>query len=74
MLADYTHTKFGMVSVAGIRGFMVGFDVEEQVVDYQDPETNEGKQGVQITVEIAIFFVTVLFMWQEEIEQTYDEN
>ena len=75
MLVDYTHEKFGMVSVSGVRGFLIGFDVEEQVVDYQHPETKEDRQAVQVSVEIALFFVTILFMWQQELEpENYDED
>lgn len=66
LLIDYTHLKYGAVSITTIKGLLVGFDIEEQTVIYT--QENEEKQMLHTTIEIALIFVSILFSWQEDLE------
>jgi len=72
LLIDYVYTKSGIVNVAGIKGFMIGFDIEEVVMDYEDPETHEVIDVLQTTIEISLCFVSILLMYQEDLSE--DDN
>lgn len=74
MLVDYIYSKSGIISVSGIRGIMVGFDVEETIMDYKNPDSDEEYDVVQVTIEISLFFISIVFIYQEDLPSDQEDG
>lgn len=60
---EYIGQRFGSVSIAPLRGCMIGFNIIEHPA-----KSEEGIPLVQVSADVALVFVNVMFMWYEQIE------
>ena len=72
LLVDYVYSKSGIISVATIKGCMVGFDIEEVIMDYENPDTKQVIDVMQTSIEISLFFISIIFMYQQDLPEDDD--
>lgn len=68
MVMDYVTLRAGVTTIAPVRGFLIGFDMEEVIEGWENQETKEVEQIRHISFEIALGFVGLIFTWQEDLE------
>ena len=67
LLIDYVTLKGGVVTITTVKGFLLGFDTEEVIEGWENQETKEIKEIRQVSFELTLGFVALIFTYQEEI-------